>query len=359
MNISLRLTVLLGFALWMIIPGSLSAQDGESATRQAMSGRNLSAEAVRSLETQVKAAPDDLAARTQLLGYYMRLAFTSPEAQEARQQHILWLIRNQPDAPILSTPFARLDMHLDSSAYEEGRKAWLDQVDRQPKNAAILGSAAAYLLLSDSDAAASLYQRAEAAEPQNPEWSQHLGHLYSLGLARKTGEEKRKSAKASLAAYERSLAEMRDDRDERAAEERESLLPSIATVALEAGETAKARGYAEEMLKSAGNDSSGWNGGNLVHHGHLVLGRLALRDGDTKTAQEHLLAAGKTKGSPQLNSFGPNMTLAKELLEKGERQTVLEYLKLCGAFWKKSDLEAWTKEVQAGKMPDFGANLEY
>jgi tetratricopeptide (TPR) repeat protein len=358
MNISLRLTVLLGFALWMIIPGSLSAQDGESGTRLAMTGRNLSAEAARSLETQVKTAPGDVAARTQLLGYYMRLAFSSSEAKEARQQHILWLIRNQPDAPILSTPFARLDMHLDSSAYEASRKAWLDQVDRQPKNAAILGSAAAYLLLNDSETAASLYQRAEAAEPQNPQWSEHLGHLYSLGLARKTGEEKQKSAKASLAAYERSLAEMQNDR-ERAAEQRDGLLPDIATIALEAGETAKARSYAEEMLKKAGDDSSCWNGGNLVHHGHLVLGRLALRDGDTKTAQEHLLAAGKTKGSPQLNSFGPNMTLAKELLEKGERQTVLEYFKLCEAFWKKSELEAWTREVQAGKIPEFGPNLEY
>lgn len=206
MNISLRLTMLLGLALWMIVPGSLSAQDHESAARLAMTGRNLSADAVRSLETQVKAAPDDVTARTQLLGYYFRSARTSPEAQEARQQHILWLIRNRPDAPILSTPFARLDMRLDSSAYEEGRKAWLDQVERQPKNAAVLGSAAAYLLLNDPGAAESLYQRAEAAEPQNPKWSRDLGNLYALGRARKTSEESQKSAKAALGAYERSLA---------------------------------------------------------------------------------------------------------------------------------------------------------
>lgn len=139
-------------------------------------------------------------------------------------------------------------------------------------------------------------------------------------------------------------------------EERESLLPQVATLALEAGETAKARSYAEEMLKI---EQGGWNAGNLVHHGHLVLGRIALRDGDMKTAQDHLLAAGKTQGSPQLNSFGPNMALARELLEKGDRQTVLEYFKLCGSFWKHSELEAWTQEVQAGKIPEFGANLEY
>jgi len=33
------------------------------------------------------------------------------------------------------------------------------------------------------------------------------------------------------------------------------------------------------------------------------------------------------------------------------------YFELCGNLWKKSDLEA--REVQAGKIPEFGANLEY
>lgn len=358
MKVSLRRTSrlgwlgLLGFALWMIVATPVSGQDEDTA-RLIMSGRDLSAEAVRNLELQVKSAPDDVAARTQLLGYYFRNARTSQEAKEARQQHILWLIRNRPDAPILSTPYASLDGHSDGSVYEDGKKSWLDQVDRQPNNAAILGRAAAYLLLSDSATAESLYRRAEAAEPQNPEWSRQLGHLYSLGRSRQAGEEKQRSVKASLDAYERSLGHM----DE---EERESLLPELAKIALEAGQTAKARGYAEEMLKPAGgNSSQGWNTGNMIHHGHLVLGRIALREGDTKTAQEHLLAAGKTQGSPQLNSFGPNMTLAKELLEKGERQVVLEYFKLCGSFWKRSELEVWSKEVQAGKIPDFGANLEY
>jgi hypothetical protein len=53
------------------------------------------------------------------------------------------------------------------------------------------------------------------------------------------------------------------------------------------------------------------------------------------------------------------MTLARELLEKGERQVVLEYFKLCASFWKNDRLDTWASEVRAGKIPDFGANLEY
>jgi hypothetical protein len=97
----------------------------------------------------------------------------------------------------------------------------------------------------------------------------------------------------------------------------------------------------------------------MVHHGNLILGRIALRDGDMEKAKEHLLAAGQTPGSPQLNSFGPNMALARELLEKGEKQAVLEYFERCGSFWKRAELESWARDVKAGEIPDFGANLDY
>jgi tetratricopeptide (TPR) repeat protein len=349
MTPSIRRTAYLGslcFALCMTVPSCLAGQDME-AVRLAMTGGKLSPEAAGALELQVKAAPDDVEGRIKLLGYYFLRAHTSPEARSAKQEHVLWLIRNRPDAPILETPYARLDNVLERSAYEEGKKAWMEQVGRQPQNAALLGRAAGYFLLSDSAMAESLYRRAEAAEPQNPAWPGQLGHLYALGLMDKTGEGKQQTAKAALEAYERSLERMKGG------ELRESVLSDVATVALEAGEMAKARSYAERLVAEGGRD------GDMVHHGHVVLGRIALRAGDVDAAKQHLLAAGETPGSAALRSFGPNMRLARELLEKGERQAVLDYVKLCGSFWNRDKLAAWSKEVEAGKTPDFGPNLVY
>jgi len=103
-------------------------------------------------------------------------------------------------------------------------------------------------------------------------------------------------------------------------------------------------------------------GGNATHDGNVVLGRLALRSGNIASAKTHLLAAGLSSGSPTLDSFGPNMTLAKELLAHNEQATVLRYFDECGSFWHGSgsvSLHQWTEEVRAGKMPDFGANLVY
>ncbi len=55
------------------------------------------------------------------------------------------------------------------------------------------------------------------------------------------------------------------------------------------------------------------------------------------------------------------MSLAKDLLERGERETVLQYFELCRKFWQMGhdQLDQWTKDVNAGRIPDFGANLIY
>jgi hypothetical protein len=55
------------------------------------------------------------------------------------------------------------------------------------------------------------------------------------------------------------------------------------------------------------------------------------------------------------------MMLAKELLEKGERKSVLEYFDLCVKFWTGDNgkLSQWRTAVQSGEVPDFGANLRY
>ncbi len=94
-----------------------------------------------------------------------------------------------------------------------------------------------------------------------------------------------------------------------------------------------------------------------VHAANLILGRIALRDGDIAGAEAHLLAMGRVSGSPVLDSFGPNMRLAKDLLAAGRRDTVLAYLDECGHFWKDAHLAEWRADVTQGRTPHFGVNL--
>ena len=92
-----------------------------------------------------------------------------------------------------------------------------------------------------------------------------------------------------------------------------------------------------------------------------MLGRIVLREGKIGDALIFLERSVEVQGSPQLNSFGPNMSLAKDLLEAGETRAVLAYFERCRAFWKMggSQLDRWAADVRNGKIPNFGANLRY
>jgi hypothetical protein len=144
-------------------------------------------------------------------------------------------------------------------------------------------------------------------------------------------------------------------------EERFYALNDAAKESFVVGRIDDARRHAQELMTLLPNFQGNWNFGNAVQDANLVLGRIAVRQGRINDAKRYLIEAGKSPGSPQMNSFGPNMSLAKDLLEKGERDVVLEYFDLCRKFWElhRDRLDNWGQEVKAGKIPDFGANLVY
>jgi hypothetical protein len=184
------------------------------------------------------------------------------------------------------------------------------------------------------------------------DWAEALGHILSRCVPDQTGAVRLQTAQQALEQFETW------DRYT-AGEEKSgdfSALADLAMAAFEAEAFDRARTYANRLLDIGGHDPTA---GNSIHHGNLVLGRLALHDGNRAKARTYLLASGRTPGSPQLDSFGPNMTLAKELLEKGDRQTVLDYFRLCSKFWNDPALTQWTVQVRNNEMPEFGSNLLY
>jgi hypothetical protein len=136
-------------------------------------------------------------------------------------------------------------------------------------------------------------------------------------------------------------------------------------MAVEAGEIDAARTCAERMLASAEKNAERLKTqhlyGDSLNKAHTLVGRVALRRGDVAAARQHLLAAGDVPGDGTLTSFGPNMALAKELLERGERDVVIQYFDLCAKFWTfdRGQLARWKAAVKNGEVPEFGASLVY
>ena len=177
----------------------------------------------------------------------------------------------------------------------------------------------------------------------------------AMPLTASAQEQSKDKAAQKLALFEKQF------QNEASPQKKFYLLTQLASAALAADDTDKAQTYARDLLKQAEEQKENWNYGNAIHVGNLVLGLTALQSGDVSQAKAYLLEAGKTPGSPQLNSFGPNMRLAKELLEKSEREVVIQYFEFCAKFWEmhKDRLDAWTTQVKAGQIPNFGANLFY
>lgn len=127
---------------------------------------------------------------------------------------------------------------------------------------------------------------------------------------------------------------------------------------LAGGHFDRAATLATELLEQAPRYRGDWNFGNAIHHGNTVLGRVALARGDVPEARRRLLASAATEGSPQLNSFGPSMALAYELLQRGEAAIVLQYLERCRSFWEmgEDNLGRWEASVVANQTPKFGYN---
>ena len=329
------------------------AQSDSAHDELLMQGRKLSPEEVKELQTTADVDPTDLESRIELLGYYFGKSLRSTEAGKAQQKLVLWLIKNHPELPVAGSPETHIHSFTNPDGYLQAKRLWLETAEEQNDNPIVLGNAASFFLLSDRSQAEDLLKKAQAVEPDNPKWSSQLGQLYSLSSHGEAERERRRQSIKALAEYERAMELEKDQR------QIYYLLADLAKVAFEAGSTEKAEQYANQLLKMSTEVGQDWNNGNAVHHGNLVLGRLALQSGDIDKAKSYLLEAGKTQGSPQLNSFGPNMTLAKELLEKGEKEVVLEYFQLCGKFWRRKELDQWSAVVNGGGLPEFGANLRY
>jgi hypothetical protein len=210
----------------------------------------------------------------------------------------------------------------------------------------------------------SLLLRARSLEPGNSKWAIKLGDWHASAampftVLRITEGQIVEELRKAIEYFEEAYPNIDD------AGSKNYTLLKMTQASFGAGELEKAKRYASDLLTTAADSlpqEDGRPDGDAIHHGNLILGRVALREGDIQQAKKHLLEAGKTSGSPVLGSFGPKMTLAQELLEKGEQEVVLEYFELCKKFWTGAShhqkLDQWAAEVKKGKVPDFDTNLD-
>ena len=316
-------------------------------------GQDLSAEGADALEQRVYDAPEDLASRTQLLGYYFKTRVgpgggdSSIGAAEAAERHALWVVENAPWSE--TATFAEHAIES-GDARRQAAALWAQHLRTHREAPRVLTNAASFFTLSDGPRAVGVLEAGARLEPDNSRWDRERGHVLSLQLRELQGEDHRAISLQSLAAYEDALAHSPQEQDHF------NQLGAVAEAALKAGRMDAAKWYAQELLQMADKFVTGWNYGRAIHDGNEILGEVAMARGDVEEAKRRLLAAGDSPGGPALSSFGPRFTLARSLLEHGERDTVLQYLAKVRRFWRHhAVVDRWSREIRAGKVANIRA----
>ncbi len=230
------------------------------------------------------------------------------------------------------------------------------------------------LLAKDRNQAEALIRAGQKQRPAASMWSMDVQMLFAGDLftgKSLQGKERVAHFKYALEylqeSYDLTVAALKKAPNEQLQQVLPSLQMNLALAALEAGDTELAKKHAAETLQKSADpkktDPKNINYGNIIHDANQILGRVALRDGKLADAKAYLLKSGATPGSYQLNSFGPQMPLARELLEKGEKETVLKYLDLVSNFWATdfedsedakehaTTIAEWKREITDGKIP--------
>jgi len=208
-----------------------------------------------------------------------------------------------------------------------------------------------------------LIERAVALEPDNQTWRRYNQSalnsraMMSNALQMNTSNPSPRSfggANGSFDAMRANVAAMKGDPHLYA-------LSDLVKQAVRESKFNDAKAIAKEMLSAAAQAPDNQLSGRATFDANLALGSVALREGDKKAASRYLIAAGEAKGMPSLGSFGPNMTLARDLLNAGEKDSVLEFFRLMAISWPRETVQfgKWADQVRAGSKPDFSVYLVY
>jgi tetratricopeptide (TPR) repeat protein len=311
--------------------------------------RRLPDDEVARLEARIAADSDDAEAREKLVGHYLRVSIRERgdgPASDRLTEHARWVVEHRPGSQAARWTRFHPRRYRNPIEQAELARLWLRHVEDQPDDAGVLENAGRYWSSSDPKKAIELLERARDLAPARLGLTAEIAHLRTR-LARRGGADAvRAAARETVTDIDELLQRLSPGAEPTVPPE---LLGPFMEAAFECEDYDRAESAARALLDRADREPPSWNTGNRRFHAHTWLGRIALRHGDVPAALDHLRgSAQRNPGSPQLGSFGPNMSLAKELLERGEVDAVVAFFESCKSFWHKPRLDEWIAIARAG-----------
>ncbi len=252
------------------------------------------------------------------------------------------------------------DAALKNSAEAKRAAAEVESSD----NAFLLGGAAQMLAanliqnqnqlsLGEADAetiADRWLRRAVAIAPSAEEWKAQLAPLVRTEANR--AEDPRERARL----FSEAIG-FAPDRD------KSTYLADLAKAEFEAGDDAAATRDARRAVEASAEliKRNPFQAATLTNAGNSVLGRIALAHGDTVEAEARLRASLEVAEATDFRFAGPDMTLAGDLADAGERDAVIAYLEASRKYWPhdRGLLDHYIRSINAGKKREAFANYPH
>jgi len=119
------------------------------------------------------------------------------------------------------------------------------------------------------------------------------------------------------------------------------------------GKMDEAESKARQLLTLAAQSTNDAEYGNAIFFANLSLGRVMLQRGEKRQAASYLLAASNAPPTDHLRYEYIDMTLARQLVDWGEREAVAQFLDRCAQFnHRGKEMVEWAAQIHKGINPD-------
>ena len=309
-------------------------------------GRDFSLEEAVAAEARVEVAPQRVAERLKLVGFYWYQSCRSDDFADKWCHHVLALIRHYPSAEFLRMGWFANPVRCSRDTLARIRDEWLKQVELNPASVQILDRAACFFATFDPPVADELFGQSCELDGDEGRWAFRKALLLSSQIKRGLIDSDQIAAK---------IKELEQTRFEQSDVKGASyVFAELAGCAFAAGFDDDAFRLANMSVNSAEPSSGSDAFDDPLHVANILLGRMAIRSSDKKEAARYLLDSARVCRSVHPEPVGPDVVLAGELLAAGERDTVEEYFTTCAGLWLEGRklLMGWADEIKRGQTPD-------
>lgn len=320
---------------------------------------------VEAFEKKLKENPDDTKLRIRLIKHYDAIK-RNTKGEKILREHLKWFIRNQPENRLNYLTYGRFYLENDDPEYLDLKNEWYDQLAKNPNSPALILNISEFVRYEEPEVAEGLLLMGSKKAPDNYEFPKLLFEIYKRESeqdeVKDQPEVKAELEKHAFEQGEKALSILKTNRDSQTDSERAEILLEVGKLALQIGNFERAKQIATNLILEYGQSTSNAEFDDATHTGNIILGKVALIGNQIEKAKEYLLISIKAPLRDKRNFLTPDLELANKLLDLGEKDTVLEYLKLCQELKNFKDhpdlygdemkaLKKWQKQIENGKKP--------